>query len=141
MIFVVDASVALRWLLSREPDPDAERVLERVLASPWSFAVPELFAFETFSVLSRHHPDPLKAWEQAIQPVLTTGVHRHPVTRDLLAAALPFVRRGLSGYDAVYAGLARQCRGLWLTYDKAAHQRIAGDRVSFLLGSGLPKEM
>lgn len=39
MIWVVDASVAVCWLLAGEEHPHAEAVLERMLTSPRSFAV------------------------------------------------------------------------------------------------------
>ena len=51
MLWVIDASVAVRWFLEEEAHPNADRVLSMVVDSPESFAVPELFAFEVFSVL------------------------------------------------------------------------------------------
>ena len=55
MIWVLDASVALRWLLEEEVHSNADMVLEKIVYDPDSFAVPELFAFEVFSVLHRLH--------------------------------------------------------------------------------------
>lgn len=138
MTFVLDASVALRWLLASTPEPDADAVLALVVAEPKRFAVPELFPFECFSVLSRLHPDAESTWRKGVEPVLSSGVQRYPFTGKLMTAALPFVERGLTGYDAAYAGLAKLTDGLWLTYDKAAHRRLKGEQVSFLMGSGLP---
>ncbi len=140
MTFVLDASVALRWLLASDPEPDADAVMERVIAEPKQFAVPELFPFECFSVLARLHRNAEKAWRVGIEPVLNSGVQRQPFTDKLASAALPFVKRGLTGYDASYAALAALTKGTWLTYDKQAHQRIKNDGVSFLLGSGLPAD-
>jgi predicted nucleic acid-binding protein len=46
MIWVIDASVALRWLIEDEAHLHADDVLEKAVQYPENFAVPELFAFE-----------------------------------------------------------------------------------------------
>ena len=51
MIWIIDASVAVRWFIEEEVHAHADEVLEKVIDSPERFAVPELFAFEVFSVL------------------------------------------------------------------------------------------
>jgi predicted nucleic acid-binding protein len=139
-VWVLDASVAVRWLLAAGAEPDAERVMERVVEQPRRFAVPELFAFETFSVIARHHSDPLGAFGRSVLPVLNSGILRQPMSVKLAEAAMPFVARGLTGYDACYAGLASMVGGTWLTFDGEAHRRLAGTGVSFLLGHGVPAE-
>jgi len=139
--FVLDASVAIRWILARETEPDAVKVMDMVATEPTRFAVPELFAFETFSVLARHHSNPILAWNEAIAPLLSTGVLRHPLTPQLATAAEPYIKCGLTGYDASYAALAALVQGKWLTFDKQAHGRIASHEVSFLLGDGFPGDL
>lgn len=140
-MWVLDASVALRWLLRDARHPDAMAVLEHVHRHPTAYAVPELFAFETYSVLGRLAPDPLAAWRAAILPLLTGGVHRHPMTEELAGLGARYIGLGLTGYDASYAALAEQVGGRWLTFDKAAHRRLEASGVSFLLGDGLPDEL
>ncbi|MCP4630694.1 MAG: type II toxin-antitoxin system VapC family toxin [bacterium] len=66
MIWIIDASVAVRWLIEDENHPHADSVLENAVENPQNFAVPELFAFEVYSVLQRMHPTGLRAF---------TGVH------------------------------------------------------------------
>jgi predicted nucleic acid-binding protein len=73
MSWVLDASVAIRWFLEDEFDENAERVLNRLVHEPGLFAVPELFCFETFSVLQRLHPAPLKAFVEGVVPILQGG--------------------------------------------------------------------
>ena len=138
MIWVVDASVALRWFLARETNPKAERVLEQILETPEMFVVPELFAFEVFSVLHRLHPAADEVYREGVIPILQGGVSRYPMTPDLAEKAADFVKMGLTGYDAAYAALARMNDGLWLTFDQKAHKRIRSTRVSWYLDDGLP---
>jgi predicted nucleic acid-binding protein len=134
MIWVIDASVAVRWLIEDEGHPHADEVLEKAVEFPQNFAVPELFAFEVYSVLQRVHPDALKAFSSGIIPLLQGGILRQPMTKSLASGAQTFVKSGLTGYDACYAALARQLRGRWLTFDRKAHRRIQKANISFLLG-------
>jgi len=138
MIWVIDASVALRWFIEDEKHPNSEAVLEKVIYEPESFAVPELFAFEVFSVLQRVHPNALAAFRKGIIPILQFGILRQPMTDTLAVKADHFVKLGLTGYDACYAALARDLKGIWLTFDKKAHELIQKEKVSCLLEDGMP---
>jgi len=134
MIWVIDASVAVRWLIEDEAHSHADEVLEKAVQYPENFAVPELFAFEVYSVLQRVHPSGLKAFTGAIIPLLQGGIFRQPMTESLANRARPFVKKGLTGYDACYAALAKQMRGMWLTFDQKAHRKIDKLKVSYFLG-------
>jgi predicted nucleic acid-binding protein len=139
MIWIIDASVALRWFLEEEAHDFADEVLKNVLEDPGQFAVPELFAFEVYAVLQRLHPDGLQAFRKGIIPLLQGGVLRHPMTEELAVKANRFVEIGLTGYDACYAALALDLKGCWLTFDEKAHKLIETDELSCLLSEGLPK--
>lgn len=139
MIWVLDASVAVRWLLKDEEDPYAEAVLQEVIQRPRLFAVPELFCYEVYAVLCRLHPSPLEAFTKGIGPILNGGILRSPMTDAIARDASGFVRMGLTGYDACYAALAMQLKGTWLTFDGKAHARVARKGVSHLLKKGLPE--
>ena len=139
MIWVIDASVALRWYLQEESDDYADEVLRKIVDEPTLFAVPELFAFEVYAVLQRLHPNALLAFRNGIIPLLQGGMLRHPMTEDLAVKANRFVKKGLTGYDACYAALALDMKGCWLTYDKKAHELILVENISCLLSDGLPE--
>jgi predicted nucleic acid-binding protein len=134
-MFVVDASVAIRWFTG-DPSPQAEEVLAAMVDAPGRFAVPELFLFECLAVLVRIVPNGLATFEEGILPVIGGGVLRVPMTEALARAARPFVVRGLTGYDACYAALARDLDGVWLTLDRKAHGRLGSGGDAFLLDAG-----
>jgi len=139
VIWIIDASVALRWLIEEEIHPCAEKVLKKVIDEPERFAVPELFAFEVFSVLQRVHPNGLQAFRKGIIPLLQFGMFRQPMTDNLAVQANHFVKLGLTGYDACYAALAQDLKGKWITFDKKAHRFIQKERISCLLEDRMPK--
>lgn len=140
MIWVVDASVAVRWFLKNEGHPNANAVLRRMIDHPESFAVPELFCFEVYAVLCRAHPSGHNAFVGGVIPILNSGIFRQPMTEGLASQAIRFVKKGLTGYDACYAALAYEMKGgLWLTFDEKAHRCLAKDRISHDLTKSLPK--
>lgn len=139
MIWVIDASVAVRWFIEEEIHPRADELLKMVVESPERFAVPELFAFEVYSVLHRLHPDGSDVFQKGIIPLLEGGMLRHPMTSDLAVKADRFVQLGLTGYDACYAALAQDLKGLWLTFDRKAHKKLEKENVSFYLCDRLPE--
>jgi len=138
VIWVIDASVAIRWFLTDEVNPAADDVLHRVIDEPESFAVPELFAFEVFSVLCRLHPHGPRVFHDGVMPLLDGGIFRQPMTAALSTRASAFLEHGLTGYDACYAALARDVGGAWLTFDRKAHTCIAAEGISCYLAEGLP---
>ena len=138
MIWVIDASVAIRWFIEEETHPHADEILKGIIDDPERFAVPELFGFEVFSVLLRIHSNGLAAFKKGVIPILQLGVFRQPMTGNLARLANQFVKLGLTGYDACYAALSKNLNGTWLTFDKKAHQLIQKEKVSCLLDDGLP---
>lgn len=140
MIWVVDASVAVRWFFAQESHPHADAVLERLLSAPEMFAVPELFCFEVYAVLNRLHPRGKEVFLKGMIPVPQCGLLRYPMTEKLADGASAFIKRGLTGNDACYAALAKECKGKWLTFDDRAHRLIQGAKVSHLFTRSLPAD-
>ncbi|MBU2649109.1 type II toxin-antitoxin system VapC family toxin [bacterium] len=139
MIWIIDASVAIRWFIEEEFNANADQVLQRVVDSPEFFAVPELFGFEVFSVLCRIHPEGLRVFSEAVLPIMNSGIFRQPVSDNLIQKAGMFVELGLTGYDACYAALAMDLDGCWLTFDKKAHQKIEKKGISSFIQSAMPE--
>jgi len=139
MIWVLDASVAVRWFLEDESHPNADAVLQRLIDVPKSFAVPELFSFEVYAVLCRAHPSGHAAFVEGIIPILDGGIFRQPMTKGLATRAHQFVEKGLTGYDACYAALASELKGTWLTFDRQAHGILSGQAISHDLTMALPR--
>lgn len=139
MIWVIDASIAVRWFLAQESHPHADLILERMLSQPQRFAVPELFCFEVYAVLCRMHPRGAEVFLKGMIPVLNCGILRYPMTEGLALKASVFVEKGLTGYDACYVALAKELKGIWLTFDNKAHQLIKNYRLSHVLSKNLPR--
>ena len=72
-------------------------------------------------------------------PIINCGIFRQPMTEKLVEQAAVFVKKGLTGYDACYAALARDINGTWITFDEKAHKRLAKEKVSHNLNVQMPK--
>jgi len=60
------------------------------------------------------------------------------LTESLVLKADPYIKSGLTGYDACYAALAKDLNGVWLTFDQKAHKLIQKYNISFLLEKSMP---
>jgi predicted nucleic acid-binding protein len=140
VIWVIDASVAIRWFLKEEAHPHAEAVLRRLIDQPAFFAVPELFAFETYAVLNRLHPHGDEVFVKGLIPLLHGGIFRQPMTETMAVLAAKYVKKGLTGYDACYAALAEELTGVWLTFDEKAQRLVATEAIAHDLSKDLPQD-
>jgi hypothetical protein len=133
VIWIIDASVAVRWFIEEEAHAQADAVLEKVIDKPERFAVPELFAFEVFSVLQRLHPTGLGVFRKGILPLLQGGIFRQPMTESVAVKAKAFVNLG-----SCYAALALDLKGIWRTFNEQAHSLIQKEKISCLLEEEIP---
>ncbi len=61
------------------------------------------------------------------------------MTDKLANQAAFFVKKGLTGYDAAYAALAKEMNGQWLTFDEKAHNLLVKENISQLINKNLPE--
>ncbi|MDA3939431.1 MAG: type II toxin-antitoxin system VapC family toxin [Spirochaetia bacterium] len=133
MRYILDASVAVRWYVKGTEHHNANIVLEKLIEEPEMFAVPELFTYEMLSVLYRHSPEAEQIFGTDINRILHSGILRYPMTENIYTRANRFIQPGITGYDAVYIALAEELEGIWLTFDKKAHNKIASENLSINL--------
>jgi len=121
---VIDASVGVKWFLNESDSAPARAILQEIGQHQREFVVPELFLFEVYAVCMRRHPDPQKFATDGIKLLHRIPLTRVPMTEELAALGYAFIKFGLTGYDAVYAALAKKVSGHWITYDKEAAKRL-----------------
>jgi predicted nucleic acid-binding protein len=111
MRFVLDASVALAWVVDRNPDPYAAGVQQRARSGDRA-TVPALWQLEISNVLAVVHRRGLLSMQETDEGLkyYEGFLARHadivtalPRMRELLRKALEL---GLTSYDAMYIDLA-----------------------------------
>lgn len=133
MVQVIDTSVAIKWFVKESGHESSLLVLERLLANPGIFAVPELFYFELIHVFNRLIPQPRKNHRDILHKVLNIPLTRFAMSVELANEVENFQKLGLSGYDASYVGFAKMLKGTWLTFDQKAHSKIEHLGLSHVL--------
>lgn len=137
-LHILDASVAIKWYAADESGRgEALELLEDFKNRPKAYAVPELFFNEMLAVLVRLQPSDQAAVHQQLEDLQDLGIQRVGNGRQLLAEACTLAtEHKITGYDATYAATARLTKGLWLTADSKAHERIKALKISKLVCQG-----
>ena len=133
-LFVLDASVAVAWLLGEETESRAERALRRLEDD--EALVPHLWHLELRNCLlvatrrGRFTADGPTERLNALRdlPVSTD------IEPDLTLAFVLAERHGLSFYDAVYLELAKRHTAPLATLDKALAQAADAEGLSLICG-------
>lgn len=122
---VVDASVALGWLL-REPPADAHRrLLDDHVAGREPLIAPELLHYEVANVLAVGADLPAAAALDAFERFAALGIETYSLGLAEYRAALGLAAgHGVSVYDASYAALALTLGIRLVTADRKLARRL-----------------
>jgi len=124
-VFVPDASVILKWVLSSPAEPERDRALhlrDQWLAGRVRLVVPGLWSYEVGNTVGRREP---RLAAELMATLLALEMEELPVVA-WYRRALGLVRRhAVSFYDASYHAVALEVGGALVTAD-AAYVRKAG---------------
>jgi len=128
-VFVIDASVALKWFVAQPGHEAAALWLRRYVQNPRLFIAPDLFRFEVHGALARLQRGQEVGWaERCFERLDRLGLRTLPTTMPLFRRAHELAREvPMGGYDAVYLAHAEQLEVPWLTADERILRRLAGD--------------
>ncbi len=133
LVTILDTSVVIKWFFTDEPlRREALAVRAAVADNPRRFVVPHLFLTELIHVLARKSGSDLAFVEQALGLVLRLGLVTLGLSERGLAECCAWSCKGLSGYDATFIALARECDGVWLTADEKAVSLVTPDLARHL---------
>jgi predicted nucleic acid-binding protein len=126
--YVIDASVAAKWIL---PEPDSDVAMVLLEQADARFHVPELCTAELANVLwkrsRRGEISSLDAVEAAAQ-LRDLPVRRHSHQTLITPALLIALQHGITVYDALYVALALSLDATVITADRTlAGARTSGD--------------
>ena len=129
MPYLVDASVVVRWFVPQEGHEAAKDWLRRLAQDPLLLVAPDLLRFEVFGVLARLQPRKDKDWAgRCFGRFDALGLRTLPTSMPIFDRALVLARTlSLSGWDALYLAHAEALGTAWLTSDRKALKRLAGD--------------
>ncbi|HUQ78609.1 MAG TPA: type II toxin-antitoxin system VapC family toxin [Patescibacteria group bacterium] len=132
---VLDASVAITFLLRQQGVGEIKRRMEGWLAHRVAMCVPTHFWLEVGNGLVRRHRMTGDRMMEAIHTLDEIGLTTVPVDRPLLLLALDRAERfGLTTYDAAYLALAETLDATLYTSDRAL-LTAAGSRGLVVAGA------
>lgn len=132
MPFVVDASVAVSWLMPDEERPEALRAYIRLVGD--HALVPTLWWFETRNVFVMNERRGRITSEQthealALLKALPIELDHEPIEADVLHFAR---QHDLTVYDAAYLELAQRQTLPLATFDRALATAARAERVTLI---------
>jgi len=131
-VFVIDASVAVKWYVNEELRDKALRIREDFLSEVIDLEAPSLILYEVGNAI-RHHPG---ATEQecaiAVKELRNLGI----AIRDLDDATLEVTAKlafeeALTFYDAAYLSLAKTMGATLVTADKELYNQLSKGSKAF----------
>jgi predicted nucleic acid-binding protein len=135
MVFVLDSSVALAWLLPDEANPSADALADRLTQQ--AALVPAIWPLEVGNALlmaqrrSRIKDDDLLRLAATLL-ALPIQVDQSPSARALVAVLELAKQHGLTTYDAAYIELAQRRSLPLATLDAKLRQACVATKVSVL---------
>ena len=132
-VFVPDASVLLKWVLSSPDEADASQAL--ALRTAWlegrcQLLVPSVWAYEVGNILGLKAPAQARALLSLLFELEIEEVPARQTAGDALAL---MGRRGVTFYDAVYHAAALARKGCLVTADARYLARTAAEGHAVLL--------
>ncbi len=127
-VFVIDASVAVKWYVSEEDRDRALKVRRDYVEGRIDLASPALILYEVFNAL-RYHPG-LSPSDMAryVDSLLDMQMDlRLPSEEINTVAAKLAVKECISGYDAHYIALAQSMRARLLTSDAKLRDKLSDE--------------
>lgn len=125
--FVVDSSVAIKWLTKEEPFyTQSRKVLDDYVMERITIYVPDIFWWELGNYFGREAD--LKTATVILMNLKKYRFSTYMLTDDLIIGAFKIMKkvRGASFYDASYHSLAIQMEGTFLTSDKKYVNKALG---------------
>ena len=133
---VVDASVAVKWILPERGSDDARRLYLKVVEGELQLLAPELLRVEVAGALLRSRLGDARLVEEEIREIEDIGIQYHPVSADLMVRAVRIAGdRKLQAADAAYAALAEQSGCIVVTADDEMTRRLAPTRLAVRLSA------
>lgn len=118
-VFVIDASIAVKWYVKEESRDLALRLRDDFVSASLDLHAPSLLLYEVGNAL-RYHPGSTEGeCADAVTQLLNLGVSIHEPDAPLAskAASLAY-KEGITFYDATYLALAQSLGAKLLTADR-----------------------
>ncbi len=130
-VFVVDASVAIKWYVNEELRDRALKLRDEFISDIVDLAAPSLILYEVGNAL-RHHPGATEdECASAVKQLRNLGIAIHELDNSMVEASakLAFDEK-LTFYDAAYLSLAKTINAKLVTADEELYNQLSNESKS-----------
>jgi predicted nucleic acid-binding protein len=131
-IFVLDASVAIKWYVGEELRDKALRLRDDFLSDVIDLEAPSLILYEVGNAI-RHHPGATESeCASAVEQLRNLGIAiRELDDHTIRTAAKVAFEEKLTFYDAAYLALARNLDARLITADRSLYNQLGKRNKTF----------
>lgn len=131
-VFVVDASVAVKWYVGEELRDIALRLRDDFLSDTIDLQAPSLILYEVGNAI-RHHPGATESeCASAVEQLRNLGIAiRELDDHALRTAAKVAFEEKITFYDAAYLALARNIDAKLITADRELYNQLGKKNKAF----------
>jgi predicted nucleic acid-binding protein len=133
-MYVLDASVVLKWFLEEEDSAIAIKLRQKYMAGTFNLALPDLILYEVANALRYDKKFLRGAASEAILSLIDLGVDIIVPTASLIERALQIAHENKTTvYDAVYVSLAQEMGYYLITADHKLYDKVRNMGIVKLL--------
>ena len=124
-MYVLDASVVLKWFLQEKDTESALNLKQKYLARYYNLAFPDLILYELPNALRYNKSFSAHTAYEAIENLISLGVDIVVPTTSMIRNALEIAyKKNITFYDAAYVSLAQGLGYDFITADEKLYRRI-----------------
>ncbi|MFQ6054866.1 MAG: type II toxin-antitoxin system VapC family toxin [Methanosarcinales archaeon] len=125
MMYVLDASVVIKWFSEEEHTDKALEIRDKFLRGKCDIAVPDLLLYEVSNAL-RYNPD---FEEEDVNDAINSLFDMEidiivPISKIIKSAINLAFKYDITIYDATYVALAKEIRFTFITADNKLYRKI-----------------
>ena len=141
MIYVLDASVLVKWFVEEPDTPQALSLKTAYLEGVCEIASLDFALLEVANALQRSKGFSAAEIKRCCDELYALDVDLVALLPDLVHAAVELAARwNLTVYDAAYLALAKELEAQLITADRTLHTAVASLRSSTLLAEFSPSQ-
>jgi predicted nucleic acid-binding protein len=130
-LYVIDASVAARFLLIEDLSNKAELILEKFMNGSIDLAAPELIVYEIGNTLLKAFKQELISIQKAKEKILhflDLKINFIEINKDDHEKIIEWsIKNNVTYYDSVYVIASKKVKGILLTADDILYEKASKD--------------
>jgi len=133
-MYVLDASVILKWYLQEESSNLALAFRQKYLSGTYNLALPDLILYEISNALKHEKSFSIKATIEAVEALIDLGIDLVVPTKSMIRYGLEVAYENkITFYDAAYISLAHELGYNFVTADEKLFKKTKNIKfINFL---------